>query len=114
MEALLLSYRKTGKVPPALQSRPELTKDILFYIEAFYFLCRFRTSSGFGPNPLSLLDIEAYARTIGYTSSEDFFFFAEVMSACDQVYLEDVQKRQNAKQRPKAGGKRSATAGRRP
>ena len=99
MEALLLSYQKTGKVPPALQARPEITQDVGFYIECFYFLSRFRSSSGFGPNPLSLLDIETYARKIGYTTTEDFLFFAEVMNSCDQVYLDDVQKRQEAKRK---------------
>ena len=95
-DALLLSYRKTGTVPPALQNEPEVTELLRFYFESFAFVSRFRTYGMSGPNPLDFSTIRDYARSIGYTTSGDILFFAEVMSACDQVYLEDYQRRSKA------------------
>ena len=100
-DALLLSYKKTGVIPPALANEPEITPQLRFYFEAFAFVSRFRTYGMSGPNPISLPDIRVYADKIGYTSTGDFLFFAEIMSACDQVYLEDYQRRSKAESESK-------------
>jgi hypothetical protein len=48
-------------------------------------------------NPLSFADIDRYAIMIGYTGVEDRLFFSEVISECDRLFLEDAQKKQDAK-----------------
>ena len=74
-------------LPPALRSRPDITPDLAFYLEAFFFLSGFRSYSMGGPSPIPLSAISEYARLIGYTSSDDILFLAEVVNACDRVYL---------------------------
>jgi hypothetical protein len=71
-------------------------------------LCRFRQNSGFGASPIPLQDIAAYAKEAEITG-EDFIFFAEVINACDQVFMEDVKKQQDAKSKskPSTPGKKS-------
>ena len=98
-DALWISYQKTGVVPPALEQKPVFTPDLLFYIEAFFYLSSFRGSNGFGANPLALQDILSYCALIGYTSEDDVLFFSEVMRACDHVFLEEQQKQSKAKEK---------------
>jgi hypothetical protein len=83
-------------MPPALKNEPILTPYLRFYLGAFAFLSRGRSYGMSGPNPLTFREIRDYAEPIGYTSASDLFFFAEVMYACDQVYLEDYRKRAEA------------------
>jgi hypothetical protein len=72
-------------------------------------LSAFRGSNGFGPEPLRLPDIATYCEKIGYNDPDDFFFFAEVMRACDDVYLTQKYKEaESASKHPKGGGSRSA------
>ena len=101
MDALKLSYQKTGVLPPALANQPDITPEMRFYFGAFNRLSRSRTYHMSGPNPIALSEISAYAEKIGYTNADDFFFLADVISACDEVFLEDVAKRQKAKSESK-------------
>ena len=112
MDALRLSYKKTGVVPPALAEQPVITPDLQFYLESFFFLSSFRGSSGFGPNPLAFSDVYRYAELIGYTSPEDFLPFAEMMRACDQVYLEVHRNEADSKPKPGGSSKTSLTRNR--
>jgi hypothetical protein len=88
--ALLASYEKTGIVPPALASKPDLTVDVAFYIEAFYFLSGFRSQGFSGPGSLLFSDIIRYAELVGYTASEDIQFFASVMLSCDIAFRKAI------------------------
>jgi len=81
-----------------LNSRPDLTQEIGFYLESFFFLSGFRSYGMAGPLPISLPDISEYARLIGYTLSEDILFFIEVMNSCDHVYLSKAANDQKAEQ----------------
>jgi len=67
-----------------------MTRDVLFYLESFFFLTGFRQYGMAGPLPISLPDIAEYARAIGYTSGDDLLFFMEIVHACDMVYLKKV------------------------
>lgn len=97
MDALRLSYEKTGVIPPALARKPELTDDCIFYLEAFYFLSGFRPEGMSGLGPLLLADIERYAALSGYTSANEILFFADVMLACDVAFRNYHAKKSSAK-----------------
>lgn len=93
-------------LPQALLSRPKLTRDSLFYLEAFFFLSGFRSYGMSGPLPIALSEIAEYARLVGYNTSDDILFFVEIVHACDMVYLRKAaedQKASAAASKPKAG-----------
>lgn len=107
------SYRRTGVLPPALQSRPDLTRDVAFYLEAFFFLSSFRSYGMGGPLPIPLSEIATYARLIGY-NAEDTLFLAEVINACDSVYLTKVAndtKAAQAAKKPASGARTVSSSG---
>lgn len=87
IDALLLSYARTGNVPQALASRPTLTPEIAFFLECFGFLSRHRQSNGYTRNPIPLVDIVAVAGPLGFRTSDEFLFFAEIMSEMDVEYM---------------------------
>ena len=63
-------------------------------MECFSLLSRHRQSSGFGHNPLPLMDIVAVSGPLGYRTPDEFMFFAEVMGEMDQEFLSYVNERQ--------------------
>jgi len=88
-----------------------MTPVLAFYLQAFSYLSSFRGGNGFGLNPIALQDIATYCEKIGYNDPDDFFFFAEVMRACDDVYLSQKNKEMKAEQeRNRAGSKPSGAA----
>ena len=88
-----MSYRKTGIVPPALLSKPDVTPDMHFYLDAFNLLSGFRGSSGFGANPLSYGSVADFAEKVGYNQPGDYFFFLDMMSALDSEFLRIIAER---------------------
>ena len=99
LDALLISYERTGIVPPALASRPVLTPEVAYFIECFGLLNAHRQSSGFGVSPLPLADIVAVSGPLGFRTSDEFLFFAEIISALDREFLDyadEKQKRDSA------------------
>lgn len=98
----MLSYERTGIVPPALASQPTLTPDVAYFMECFSLLSRHRQSSGFGANPLSLVDIVVVAGPLGYRTPDEFLFFAEVIGGMDQEFLSYFNERQKIESASKA------------
>lgn len=60
-------YRQTGRMPAQLADAPELPDGLLYLWGWFMRLCAARGSSGFGPNPLSYAELDAFARLMGVT-----------------------------------------------
>jgi hypothetical protein len=113
-----MSYKKTGELPPALANKPDITPDYAFYLNSFFFLSKFRGSSGYGPNPLSLSDIWEFCRKVGFHDADMQFFFADIMHACDSVYLAEADKEAERRRNKRntsnnSGAKRYAAATRR-
>lgn len=106
VDALRLSYRKTGTVPKALAEQPELTPDIRFYLDAFYQLSRFRGSNGFGVNPLVYSEISAYAVSCGFEQhSWSHEVFLDVLAELDSAYTEFMRQKQEASDSASRGKK---------
>ncbi|NCC40468.1 MAG: hypothetical protein EOM21_13630 [Gammaproteobacteria bacterium] len=100
LDALRLSYKRTGEVPKALRDQPDMTRDVKFYLDCFRSLTRFRGGSGFGLNPLTYADVSTFASELGYApGSEPFLFFLDVISALDSAYLTHSQEK--SKTQPK-------------
>jgi hypothetical protein len=94
LDALRLSYKRTGEVPKALRDQPDLTKEVRFYLDCFRSLTRFRGGSGFGLNPLSYSDVTKLAQDLEYEpGSASFLFFLDMMSALDSEYLRHSQEK---------------------
>lgn len=51
-----------GMLPKELEALPELPPQLKYIWEWFNELCRGRTSNGFGMNPLSHVEIDAWCR----------------------------------------------------
>lgn len=49
-----------------------------------------------GPQPIALQDILAYAGAVGYHAPDDALFLAEIVNACDQVYINKSLEKQKA------------------
>ena len=98
----MLSYERTGIVPPALASQPTITPDVAYFMECFSLLSRHRQSSGFGANPLSLVDIVVVAGPLGYRTPDEFLFFAEIIGGMDQEFLSYFNERQKIESASKA------------
>lgn len=97
LDALRLSYKRTGEVPKALRDQPDMTRDVRFYLDCFRALTRFRGGSGFGLNPLAFADVSAFADGLGYVpGSEAFLFFLDVISALDSAYMAYSQEKSKA------------------
>ena len=93
LDALRLSYKRTGEVPKALRDQPDMTRDMRFYLECFRKLSGFRGGSGFGANPLSYTDTSSFALELGYApGSASFLFFLDMLSALDSAYLTYAQE----------------------
>jgi hypothetical protein len=97
IDALMMSYERTGIVPPALASRPTITPDVSYLLECFALLSRHRQSNGFATNPIPLADIVAVSGPLGFRSSSDFLFFAEIMGDMDREFLSYDQEQQKLK-----------------
>ena len=103
MDALRIYQKKTGETPPALRNKPpDPAPDVEFYLFAFYFLSGFRTSNGFGANPIDYLAIADYADRVGYVEAADFFPFVEVIQALDREYLSFLSEKQNREMKTKS------------
>ena len=63
-------------------------------------------------SPLYFKDITEYARIVGYRAADDLLFFADMMAACDSVFLTLEAEKMKAK-RQQDEAKAKAARGRR-
>ncbi len=61
--------------------------------QAFQLLHLGRTSSGFGPNPISLSEIHSYMELFDMRSSNERQEFVTIIRALDAAYLAKVLKK---------------------
>lgn len=76
----------TGKLPKALENRPELRDSLEPYIQAFITLSSFRNEQG----KINFSDIVLYADKI---CEEEVLDFVSIMSAADNAYLSAVENK---------------------
>lgn len=91
--ALRIYQKRTGKLPPALESMPAPGVDTKFYLDCFYRLSSSRLVHESGPQALQISETLAYANLLGYTAQDDILFFLDVIQAVDHTYLEVMQKK---------------------
>ena len=77
----------TGRVPQALEAKPDLYGDCLDYVPAFFFLSSGRMN-GMGIASISITDMCKYCEVYGI---EDVEYFVTVIRAVDVTYKEQVQ-----------------------
>jgi hypothetical protein len=85
----------SGKLPPALQSQPEIDPILVPYFRAFFSLSSVRGNSMGAELPLTPSEILAYA-TI-HCFLEDLQFFYRVVTESDSVFFEHLAEKQKAK-----------------
>lgn len=91
--ATLLEFSKvSGKVPKALEDRPELLKRCELYYTAFDSLSRSRQAGMGGALPLTMVDIKAYLDLIGEASTEERLTYLRRIQVLDQAYLKIAHK----------------------
>lgn len=77
--------RNTGRLPRALEERPEIEETDLLYFEAFATLSHFRKDRN---SPLNFKDITEYADRL----DEDALEFVSIMIRADNAYLKVVRE----------------------
>ena len=71
---------------PALDAKPDPSSDVTELISAFRILSVARSGNGYGPNPLSLVEMEAYIRLMGEPELPREIFVSLIMRM-DTRYL---------------------------
>jgi len=108
---LILSYERTGIVPPAWENKPEITPEVEFYLWSFNTLSRYRVKSlggmGGGYGSITWDMVRDFCTLVGFSKPDEIFLMLEVIAACDQVYLEYQAKsaERKAKSQKKPIGK---------
>ena len=97
-------------MPDALKRRPRISKWLLPYLSAYQRLDRRRQMGYSTPQPLASSEILDYGTRLGFRTDLDFFF--RVIDALDGVYMEDVNKKQQA-EAAKSKAKSKAKSGNR-
>lgn len=81
-----------------LKDAPELPEGVSYIWQWFHAIARRRTSSGFGPNPITHQDIVAYAQL--YRVDIDPWE-AELICSIDDLFLASLQKKEGKDGRDK-------------
>ena len=102
----------TGDNPPALATRPELAPWLAAYVEAYNLLSASRQSGFGGPQAITLGEIDAFCRLLGWRGTEELADLVEVIQAMDAAYLEVATQR--TEERRESVRDRSVEASRRP
>jgi len=98
---------RTGKQPPALQSRPKPDGKASYYLNAFYMLSGSRRVTDGGVGLISCSEIYAYSMLAGINSADDRLDLLEFISFCDDVYISELKRKvpKNAgRKQPKSRG----------
>jgi hypothetical protein len=88
---------ETGETPAALERRPQLlaaSQNMLY--QAFLMLHMMRTSNGFGPNPITLIELNAYEDRFGKLPI-DSDLLLKVVKQLDEVALKWIGDKLKAK-----------------
>jgi len=109
VEMLYNAWTSSGKVPPALEKRPDVTPDIQFYLQSFFRLSNFRTMGFSSIGSIPMPDILAYAEMVGYTSVEDRAFFVDMITALDIEYRNLAHEKQERESEQKKRQKGSSS-----
>lgn len=84
-ESLKEQYSKTGRMPQALQNKPDIPYWCREYFQAFLSLSRHRQVNQV-EQALSVSDIIAYGREFGF-EGEEMESFLDIIGRLDQMYL---------------------------
>lgn len=82
---------ESGKELPALRDKPKISLEISEIVVAFKVLSAMRTNNGFGPNPLSLVEVKAYIDLVGLPWMGNQIF-VELIAYTDRAYLKLVKE----------------------
>lgn len=93
MEAIA---KETGRLPPALQNRPELPDHLQLYWQAFQVLTLSRPTNGFSVGAIPLSEILAYAELLGIQGLEAREDLVRFIRAMDVAYLRHVLSKPKA------------------
>jgi hypothetical protein len=74
-------------MPDALRNKPELFPDLGTIYEAFWILRQSCASSGFGPNPISMVELQAYLGTIPGLTLDEYDRMMRLIKVLDMEYL---------------------------
>lgn len=85
--------QETGKVPTAVATRPQLDLLEARYWDAFQVLHAGRGSTGFGPAPVLLSEVLAYATIMEIDDPEDRRDLMHIIRAMDRSYIEQASKK---------------------
>ncbi len=85
--------RETGKTPTAVATRPLLNVLEMPCFDAFLVLHGGRGSTGFGPAPIALTEIQAYAELMQIPPGDDRRDLVWIIRKMDRHYLEQVMKK---------------------
>lgn len=101
-ENLKKKAKQTGKIPDALQRRPEVPYILRDYFLAYMSLEGRRHYTMGSPLPLQVAEITSYARAFGFES--DMRFFYRCMCEMDMEYFEyqSVKRKSEDKAKPAA------------
>lgn len=80
-------YKKTGKMPTALRTRPKIPPHLLEYWNGFVALDRSRTWVYGSPLGIQYSEILAYSRIVRF-SAEDMEDFSRIISVLDAHYMD--------------------------
>ena len=89
--------QKNGLKTP-LGTQPKSCMISNWYIKHFYILSKSRGSSGFGPNPLNILDIIGYLNFSTPILEEEISL--NILQDLDQMYLEHHNEESRSKDKP--------------
>ena len=92
-EAVLTQIAKTGKTPAALERKPEVTRWLIPYIEAFDALSSCRPI-GMAVGHITLSEMKAWCDMTGET---DYSFFIKVIQQADRAFIESINKKNKSK-----------------
>lgn len=87
---LLKIQESTGRVPVALESKPELTRVQHYYLGCFSELSKCRRYTESGPLPLSIAEIRDYYQVFELIDFEALF---DWLTTIDSIWLEEVSNK---------------------
>ena len=86
-------WSATGKKPSQLEV-PDCSDDWLYLFDDFYELHSRRSSNGYGPNPISYIELETWSRLTGkFITPQEVIIIMKI----DMLYIDSWAKQQRDK-----------------